>query len=81
MSVLFGWWFWARDRQHSQLMFVIGLAFVAMQFLSVLGQIVVTDEACRRGIGFMWISLVVAGLAFVGGLIYVWSQTRQGRQG
>ncbi|MDV6373788.1 hypothetical protein [Deinococcus arenicola] len=80
LPVLFGWWFWVRYRQRSQLMFVIGLAFVAMQFLSVLGQIVVLGEAYRRTIGFMWMSLVVTGLAFVGGLIYLWFQTRQGRQ-
>lgn len=80
LPVLFGWWFWTRHKQHSQLMFVIGLAFVAMQFFSVLGQIAVLGESYRRTIGFMWLSLVVTGLAFVGGLIYLWFQTRQGRQ-
>ncbi|GGM04641.1 hypothetical protein [Deinococcus aerophilus] len=80
LPVLFGWWFWARHRQHPQRMFVIGLAFAAMQCFSVVGQIFVLGEAYRRTIGFMWLNLGVAGLAFIGGVIYLWVQTRRGRR-
>ncbi|OLV17012.1 hypothetical protein [Deinococcus marmoris] len=80
LPALFGWWFWARYRQHPQLLPVIFLAFVAGQFISVLGQIVVVGESYSRTIGFMWLNLALAGLAFIGGLIYLWFQTRQGRQ-
>ena len=61
-------------------MLVIGLAFAAMQCLSVLGQIIVLGEFYRCTTGFMWMNLGVAGLAFVGGVIYLWSQVRKDRQ-
>ncbi|GGL70518.1 hypothetical protein GCM10010840_05780 [Deinococcus aerolatus] len=52
----------------------------SMQCFSVLGQIQVLGEAYRRTIGFMWLNLGVAGLAFIGGVIYLWFQIRKGRQ-
>lgn len=80
IPALFAWWFWARQRQHPHLLFVLALTFVAGRFFSVLAQIVVLGEAYSRTIAFMWLNLSVSGLGFLGGLLYLWVQARKGNR-
>ncbi|MBB6016656.1 hypothetical protein ACFP9V_16650 [Deinococcus radiopugnans] len=80
VPALLAWWFWARQRQHPQLMFVLALAFLTGQFFSTLAQIVLLGEAYSRTIAFMWLNLSVSGLGFLGGLLYLWVQARKGNR-
>jgi hypothetical protein len=81
VPALFAWWFWARQRQHPHLTFLLALAFVAGQFFSALAQIVVLGEAYSRTVVFLWLNLSVTGVGFLGGLLYLWIPTRKGNQG
>ena len=82
MPALFAWWFWARHRQHPHLGFVLGLAFLAVQCVFGLAQLVLTgdDPSHAHAPISARVGTLAAGLGFVGGLIYLWSRSPQDRQ-
>ncbi|GGO21227.1 hypothetical protein [Deinococcus humi] len=82
MPSLFAWWFWGRYRQHPHLGFVLGLAFLAVQCLFGLSQLVLVGDAPGHSQAPISAQLgtLTAGLGFVGGSIYLWARSRQDRQ-
>lgn len=78
--ILFGWWFWARHRRHPQLMFIFLLVFVAVQFFFALSQVALSSDDPRHSPIFARLAALAAGVALVGGLIYLWFQMRKGRR-
>ncbi|CAM3230946.1 hypothetical protein DESA109040_03945 [Deinococcus saxicola] len=61
-------------------MLMIMVAFLAGQFFAGLARVILFDDASRTALVLSWLTLVITGLTFGGGLIYLCFQTRQGRQ-